>query len=164
MNVTTEVLKSPPSYKFPKSAQGLLPWSWVEHQLEASHAYWLVTAGRTGKPHATPVWGIWIDEMLYFDGHPHTRWSRNLSVNPYATVHLESTNAVVILDGTVEDLTLPVEEGKRLVQVWNAKYGRFAPDPSGSGILRLVPEAARAWSHEDLHDGTGFRLSRSALH
>jgi hypothetical protein len=97
--------------------------------------------------------------MLYFDGHPQSRWSRNLSANPRATVHLESANAVVIVEGRVQDVTLPAPEGERLVEAWQAKYGRLEPDPSGSGIFRLVPMTARAWSHEDLHDGTAFRLN-----
>lgn len=38
--------------------RGLLPWSWAEERLGASHRYWVVSVGRDGQPHAMPVWGV----------------------------------------------------------------------------------------------------------
>lgn len=146
--------QAPPSYPFTKSSVPLLSWSHVVERLERARYYWLATTRPDGRPHVTPLWGAWIDEALYLDGPPTTQWARNLAANPAVSVHLESGNDVVILEGKVEDLTTDRELGARIVEAWNTKYGRFLPDPVGSGILRLHPRTARAWSTESLEDGT----------
>ena len=89
-------LQAPTVYRFPRSGQGFLPWSQVEERLTEAKNYWLATVRPDGRPHVTPVWGVWVDRELYFDGLPTTRWGRNLAANPQATVHLESADDVVI--------------------------------------------------------------------
>ena len=149
---------APPAYAFPTDPAARLPWSHADERLAAARHYWLSTASAAGTPHATPVWGVWLDRALYFDGLPTTRWGRNLRENPRATVHLESAEDVVIVSGTVEDVTLDAGLGGRVTALWDEKYGRLTPDPVGDGIWRLRAERARAWSTETLADGTGWRL------
>jgi Pyridoxamine 5'-phosphate oxidase len=122
--------------------------------LEDARCYWLATVNGDGTPHVRPIWGVWIDDAFYFDGHPHTRWARNLARDPQVSIHLESGLQVVIVEGVVEDVenAQPALAG-RIVAAWNGKYGRLAPDPEGRGVFRLLPRRARAWS-EDLGDGT----------
>lgn len=141
-------------YAFGKNDAPLLPWSHAEERLLAARYYWLATTRPDGRPHVTPVWGVWVDGALYIDGPPITTWGRNLKGNPAISVHLESASDVVILEGKIEDLTTDPELGSRIVDAWNAKYGRLHPDPAGDGILRLRPRTARAWSSESLEDGT----------
>ena len=149
---------APAIYGFPKDATGLLPWSHAESRLEQARNYWLATTRPDGRPHVTPLWGVWVDGALYFDGLPTTRWGRNLATNPAATAHLESGEAVVIIEGVVEDLTTTPELAARIVVAWNAKYGRLAPEPDTRGIFRLRPRTARAWSTSSLSDGTRWRF------
>jgi hypothetical protein len=107
----------------------------------------------------TPVWGVWIDRALYLDGSPETIWARNLADNPALSVHLESAEDVVILEGRVEDL--PTVEGylaERIIDAWDAKYGRLHPDPAGRGIFRLAPRRGRGWSTSSLQDGTRWEF------
>jgi hypothetical protein len=101
-----------------------------------------------------PVWGVWLDATLYFDGPPTTRWARNLAANPRLTVHLESGEDVVIVDGLADDLVTDDELAGRIVTAWNVKYGRLAPEPATVGLFRQRPRSARAWSHSSLVDGT----------
>ncbi len=129
-------------------------------RLEGARYYWLATARADGRPHVTPVWGVWVDEALYFDGLPTTRWARNLAVNPALSVHLDHGDDVVILEGVVEDLSTDPELGSRIVEAWDTKYRRLHPDPAGRGIFRLRPRTARAWSNELLEDGTRWRFGR----
>ena len=97
---------------------------------------------------------MWVGGNLYFDGHPKTRWARNLARDPRASVHLESAAHVVIVEGLVEDLErTDADLGERVATAWSEKYGRFVPDPASDGIFRLVPNRARGWS-ENLKDGT----------
>jgi pyridoxamine 5'-phosphate oxidase-like protein len=152
-------LYAPPNYPFPKGTEGLLSWSHAEALLETAPNYWISTVRPNGRPHATPVWGVWVDGALYLDGNPVTRWARNLAANPAVSVHLESAEDVVILEGTVEDL--PAVEGylaEQIVTAWDGKYGRLHPDPAGRGIFRLMPLRARGWSTSTLRDGTRWEF------
>ncbi|GLZ81193.1 hypothetical protein Afil01_60000 [Actinorhabdospora filicis] len=151
---------APASYGFPDDPAQRLPWRHAEERLSAARHYWLSTASASGVPHATPVWGVWVEGALYFDGPPTTRWARNLDENPRLTVHLESAEDVVIVSGRAEDLTLDERLGGLVVAAWDAKYGRFAPDPVGDGVRRLRPSRARAWSDSGLGDGTAWTLTR----
>lgn len=121
--------------------------------------YWLATTRPDGSPHVTPLWGVWIDNALYLDGHPRTTWARNLRANPRASIHLESGSDVVILEGTVADTQTNAEVGARIVAAWQAKYGTLLPDPVGSGMFRFRPTSARAWSSESLADGTRWQFA-----
>lgn len=114
-----------------------------------------------GPPHVTPVWGVWIDASLYFDGLSGTRWSRNLSADPRATLHLESAEDVVIVEGLVHDMVTDSETGARIAAAWDAKYASLIPEPVTRGIYRLVAERARGWSHWELKDGTRWTPERS---
>lgn len=155
----TSPLSAPAGYAFPQDAARLLAWSHAEQRLEQAHSYWLATTSPDGRPHVTPLWGVWVEGALYFDGHPHTRWARNIAVNPAVCVHLESGNDVVILDGMAEDITTDEALGQRIIAAWMAKYGRLAPDPSGSGLFRMRPQVGRGWSHESLKDGARWRFA-----
>ena len=48
------------------SGTGLLPWSWAAERLAQSRNYYVATARPDGRPHAMPVWGIWLDDVFYF--------------------------------------------------------------------------------------------------
>lgn len=86
----------PQGYDVPTDESSLLPWSHDRARLEQAQNYWVCTATTGGKPHATPLWGAWVDDRLFFEGSPATRWGRNLTANPHATVHLESGSDVVM--------------------------------------------------------------------
>lgn len=152
-----DLIDAPASYSFPKTRERLLSWEHAGARLEAARYYWLSTARPDGRPHATPLWGVWLDGHLYFDGMGTTRWAKNLVHNPRASVHLESGDDVVILEGTVEDCVTDAAAGARIVERWKEKYGRLMPRPL-QGIFRFSPVSARAWSNEGLEDGTRWRF------
>jgi hypothetical protein len=131
----------------------------VDVRLREARYYWLATVRPDGRPHATPLWGAWIGGALYFDGAPITRWGRNVTANPQATVHLERGDDVVILEGIMEDVVTDPETGDRIVEMWHAKYGEFAPQPATDGIFRFRPQSVRAWSTATLETGTRWRFT-----
>ena len=157
-HVIASPLSAPTGYAFPKGAEALLDWAHAERQLEQARNYWLATTCPDGRPHVTPLWGVWMDGAVYFDGHPRTRWARNVAASPNVSVHLESGDDVVILEGLAEDVTTDEALGQRIVAAWMAKYGRLAPDPAGSGMCRLRPQVARGWSTSSLKDGARWRF------
>jgi len=113
-----------PGYGLPKSAKGLLPWSWAEQRLKKSHNYWITTVNSTtAKPDAAPhtmvVWGLWQDGRFLFSTGAESRKARNLDKNPNCIVCTEHAQEAVIVEGVAEvaDLTarrkfLPAYEKK----------------------------------------------------
>lgn len=146
--------RAPKGYAFPTSDEALLDWAGAEQQLKDARFYWLASTNGDGSARVRPVWGVWVDGCFYFDGHPHTGWGRNLARDPRASIHLESAEHVVIVEGLGEDVERTDEElGRKIAESWDAKYGRLVPDAATRGIFRLTPRRARGWS-ENLTDGT----------
>lgn len=110
-------------YGVPKNSKGLLDWAHVQQRMTEARVYWIASASATGKPHATPVDGMWLDDALYFGGDPSTRRNRNLQANPAVSVHLESGSDVVILEGNASPIVLDLAMAQRLADASNAKYG-----------------------------------------
>lgn len=137
---------APSVYGFSRAAGPLLDWAQVEARLRTAENYWLATVSPDGRPHVTPIWGVWVEGMLYFSGFPTARWVRNLAANSAVTAHLESGEEVVIVEGLAEDVVTDAALGERIVAAWDAKYGRLAPEPATDGVLRLRPRTARAWT------------------
>ena len=137
---------APSVYPFPKSREGLLPWSRAVEQFERARNYWLATIRPDGHPHVAPLWDARTDEAFYFQGAPGAQWTRNLAANSVASVHLESGDNVVIVDGVAEHLITDAALADRLIEAWHGRYGRMDPKPTVEGLYRLQPHAARAWS------------------
>lgn len=137
-----------PGYGVPKNNKGLLPWSHVTERMAEAQNYWVCTVDREGRPHATPVWGLWLDDRLYFGGSPQTRRNRNLAKNPAVCVHLESGSDVVILHGDASELRAPDSSlTARLIEASKKKYG-YAPKPEdygNAGTFVFQPRWVLAW-------------------
>ena len=122
------------NYGVSESEEGLLSWEWVSRRMSASPNYWISTTRPDGRPHAAPVWGVWVDEKLYFGTAPSSRKARNLAQNPNVTVHLESGDEVVILEGVAENLTAPGPSfSTKIIEAYAAKY----EDPETGAEFRL---------------------------
>lgn len=111
-------------YGVPADPEGLLPWSWAEERLVANRNYWVVTASAAGRPHAMPVWGVWMvdTERFWFSCGPRSRKARNVAENPQCVVTVDDTVECVSVEGVarVVDQTTPgVDE---MVAAYLAKY------------------------------------------
>jgi|SRR5579884_69793 hypothetical protein len=147
-----------PSYGISNKPEGLLDWSEVATAFEKSRNYWIVSTRPDGRPHAAPVWGLWLDETVMFSTSPNSVKGRNVAVNPNVVVHLESGDDVYMLEGVVERVTKS-EVLARFVDAYDAKYGwRVNPDDP-NGLFYVVrarkayawheknfPESATAWT------------------
>ena len=144
-----------PGYGIHESPEGMLPWSWAEERLERARNYWIGTARKDGRPHAAPVWGLWIEDAVLFSTSPRSRKGRNLARDPRVVVHLESGDEVVIVEGEVE--RVPLTEAA--AEAYGAKYD-FRPDPeSPDGNWYAVrPRVAYAWLERD-YPRTATRFS-----
>ena len=130
-----------PGYGIPDSRKGLLPWSWAEQRLKNSHNYWLITTSPDSRPHAMPVWGIWVDSVFYFSTGRTSRKARNLGRNPHCLVCNERTHEAVILHGQAEEIRDP----KLIADLGKPYYRKYKPwklDPAMGAIFAVRPAVA----------------------
>lgn len=145
-----------PGYGIPEEEKGMLPWSHIEERMAAARNYWIGTTHPDGRPHATPVWGVWVDDTFYFGGGPDVRRSRNLRENPHVVVHLESGDDVVIIEGVTEQYTEQNADAdllKRIDDAYEAKYNMR----HGTPVWAVRPRVVFAWA-SDLATATRWRF------
>jgi len=143
----------PEGYGCPEDDEGMLPWSWAEEQLTRAANYWFATSRPNGHPHSSPIWAVWMDGKLYFDGSPETRRMKNIAANPHVSVHLESGNEVVILEGTASTVAAPPDRAltERLAAAYTEKYREhaYAPTPDQwdeGGLYVMIPRLGLGWT------------------
>ena len=129
------------SYGVPDDEEGMLPFAHLEETLRDARSYWLSTVRPDGRPHAVPVWGVWVDDAIHFGGGRTTRKARNLAANRSVVLHTESAHVVVILEGVAVEIT-DTEQQRRIDAAYEAKYGM----PHGTPLWRLQPSVAFAWT------------------
>ncbi len=144
---------------------GMLSLDWVRQQLERSRNYWVCSTQPDGRPHACPVWGLWLDDAFYFGSSRTSRKGKNLAVNPAIVVHVESGDDVVILEGTVEELTDQPALTK-YADAYDAKYAirpEIEAAESSDGVTyALRPDEILAWKEQEfLITPTRWRFNRS---
>jgi hypothetical protein len=141
----------------------VLTWSAVAARLAPARNYWLGTTRPDGAPHAAPVWGVVVDDVLYAYTEVDTVKARNLRADPRCVVHLEDGDDVVMARGTMAPVSGP-ELVASLLAVFAVKYAE--PDdrpylpvgPPGEVVLALSPSSAMTWQLGD-YDGSQRRWS-----
>lgn len=91
----------------PTEGTGLLPWSWASDRLTRSRHYWLATVWPDGRPHLTPVWGVWHEDALWFSCGRRSRKARNLARNPATRAATDDPVHPVVVEGTAAALSDP---------------------------------------------------------
>jgi hypothetical protein len=127
-----------------------LPWRWAEERLTRAANYWVASTRPDGRPHCRPVWGVWLDGMFYFD--TGSLINANLQANPEITVHLESANEAVIVEGRAE-LLRDLDRWRPFAEAYNRKYNwDFHPARIFGGFWMVSPRVVFGW----LSDPTGL--------
>ena len=138
-----------PGYGIVQSPEGMLGWPWAVERLEQARNYWVCTAGRDGRPHAAPVWGLWLAGAFWFSSDPMSRKGRNLGHGGEIAVHLESGDEVVVIEGVVERVTR-ADLYTAFADGYEAKYAlRPEPDNPAGAIYRVAPRIVLAWREAD---------------
>src|SRR5918995_3311351 len=127
-----------------------LPWSWAVEILTNARRYWIGTTRPDGRPHAKPVWGVWIEDQLLFSTHPETITARNLEANPALVVHLESGDQVAIVEGTamrLEDRSLLARFGEAYETKYDWPLSREDLDPGNpdAAYYAVRPRVVLSW-------------------
>ena len=140
------------SYGITGPAEGA-SWAAIDERLTTSRNYWVCTTRANGAPHSKPVWGVW-DDALWFSTGTGAVTGRNLARDARISVHLESGDDVVILEGAVE----PTRLADVPPAITNAYAEKYAFDPTEgpeaeAGVwYRLVPSVAHSWLERDFQN------------
>src|SRR5258708_6013744 len=120
-----------------------LPWTWAVERLTQEHNYWIATTRPGGRPHSRPVWGVWLDGTYYFS--TGSLAALNIVTNPAITVHLESGEEVVIIEGVAE----VVEDTgviRQVADLYNQKYHwNIDPAQLPGQFYAVRPQLAFGW-------------------
>lgn len=143
----------PEGYISAKTGEGMLTWEHVTEVLKGALNYWIATTSADGRPHVRPVWGAWIDGVLYFDGSPETGWGRNIARDPRISVQVEVGEDAVIVEGVVVDIAQASDSlADRLAEEFGRKYStryRYTPEPDAwreRGLFSMRPRKVFAWA------------------
>lgn len=131
---------------------GLLPWSWAEERLARSHDYWLATRRPDGRPHLTPVWGVWRDGAVEVSCSTRSRKAANLAADPRCSVATDDAQEPVLVEGVAE--VVRDRDGiLAFLEAVNAKYGTAYDeaflDPGVNATVRIRPTVAFGLVEED---------------
>lgn len=153
-------------YGVPADLTGALPWEWAYKRLVANRNYWVVTASADGRPHALPVWGVWMpDDRFWFSCSPNARKLRNIIANPQVAVTVDDTVECVSAEGRGRRVDLGDAGVDPMVAAYLHKYW---PDPSdhdamaaflrSNAIIEVTPE--RAFGIVEREDEFAARATR----
>ncbi|MFF4831372.1 pyridoxamine 5'-phosphate oxidase family protein [Streptomyces sp. NPDC001315] len=113
-----------PRYSSPDAAP--TPWPRAAGQLAAAEVYWLSTVRPDGRPHVTPLIGVWRDGALHFATGAEERKALNLATNPQVVLTTGSNTWAEGQDVVVEGEGVRVTDDARLRELagaWEEKYG-----------------------------------------
>lgn len=153
----------PPGYVNKPGA--MLAWARVQTQLATAKNYWLCSVRPNGRPHVIPKWAVWVGGKIYFDGSPETRHARNIAANPHVSLHLESGDQAVIVEGTTAAIARPAPElAQQVAEAYRLKYAAFGYAPNadqwdGGGLFEITMRTVIAWT-SFANDPTKFVFER----
>jgi hypothetical protein len=148
-------------------------WPDIEDRLRAAELYWLTTVRADGRPHTTPLVGVWHDDAFWFCTGRREQKHRNLTSHPGVTVTTGSSawqaGTDVIVEGDAERIT-GVHILSAVAAAYLGKYGedwRFdahedgfggQDDPGGhADVFRVQPRKVLVFAKAP-HGQTTFRF------
>ncbi len=142
--VITDTRRPDPKAYFGPAEAGFLNWETLLWRFAAEKSYWVASQGQ--RPHSMPVWGIWQDCAFRFSTSPVSRKARNLRAQPWASVHLADTEAVLVLECAVVELS-DERTLQSFLDDYNPKYRwDFSLNDVREGVFALTPYKALAWA------------------
>jgi general stress protein 26 len=121
------------------------PWSRVEQVLSSVRNYWICTAAPDGRPHAAPVWALWLDGLLYFSTGELSRKAQNLARNPAVAVHVEGEQREIVI---VEGVAQRISDGETLGPVWDAYQAKYNWDAQSYPFFVVHPRVAYSFEEQ----------------
>src|ERR1700728_2187453 len=122
------------------SSRDAVPTTWTQgrQELQDAQLYWLSTVRPDGRPHVTPLLGVWLNGALHFCTGSTERKAKNLAENSHCVLTtgcsgLEGLDLVV--EGEAVAVTNRIDL-RTVADSFESKYGpRFtSPDGTWSGL------------------------------
>lgn len=134
----------------PEQTERMLSWDWVERQMTEARSYWVSSTRADGRPHAVPIWGVWIEGYFYFGSDRNSVKAENISRDNRVVIHLESGDETVIFEGKLVKAQAPEPIQKAIDAAYSEKYG-FDPELGEADALtyQLIPRKVMAWLERD---------------
>jgi len=152
-------------------------WESVADALGRAEVYWISSVRPDGRPHVTPILGIWSADSFVFCTGPDERKAANLVGNPSCAV-TTGTNVLDGLDLVVEGEVVALREAPDLAALADglvAKYGQWFAEPDGTwaglaaairteGVLvfRLLPRRVLAFGKGDVFSQSAWEFPPGA--
>ena len=101
-------------------------WSFAVDLLEKAQLFWLSTVRPEGRPHVTPLVGVWIDDAFYFCTGAEERKALNLAANAECAL-ITGTNSFaegfdIVIEGSVDRIK-DNDHLQRVADKYLEKYG-----------------------------------------
>ncbi|MFF7251093.1 pyridoxamine 5'-phosphate oxidase family protein [Embleya sp. NPDC008237] len=104
------------------------PWSEAVTRLATAPVYWLTTVRPEGRPHVTPLLGVWLDDALHFCTGAEERKARNLAANANCVLTTGNNALHEGLDLVVEGEAALLTDHTRLSRLADAYQGKYGPE------------------------------------
>ena len=156
--------------RFSDAEAAATPWSDAVGVLERAELYWLTTVRPDGRPHVTPLIGVFEDGAVHFCTGGDEQKARNLEHSAKVAVTTGSNSWAKGLDAVVEGTAVRVLDRdalQRLADSYVAKYGEvwrfevgdgvFATSTGDALVFRVEPAKVLAFAKEP-HGQTTFRF------
>ena len=143
--------------------RGFIPWSKIDHFLQAFRSIWVSTTRPDGRPHAVPVWYVWQGHSVYFISGRQLQKSKNIADQPWIIVHAGDGDDVIILEGPA-DIVTDRAELEKVDAAYRAKYVDpgsgaqatiFEPD---ADLYRVDVKHVMAWEYGTVANRTDWKF------
>jgi hypothetical protein len=121
----------------PFSSAESVPTAWTRGcaELREAEVYWLSTVRPDGRPHVTPLLGVWLDGALYFCTGSDERKAKNLMHNQRCILTTGRNTLADGVDVVLEGEATMVEDVaalRRVADTYESKYGARFTAPEGT--------------------------------
>ena len=148
-------------------------WRTVSDALAGAELYWLTTVRGDGRPHVTPLVGVWVDSadeqaFVFCTGSDEQKahnLERNANVAVTTGVNTWKDGLDIVVEGSVARVT-GHEPLKQLADAWREKYDGdwdfdnddevFDPQGNRAHVFRVTPTKVIAFAKSP-HGQTTFR-------
>jgi nitroimidazol reductase NimA-like FMN-containing flavoprotein (pyridoxamine 5'-phosphate oxidase superfamily) len=137
--------------RFSDPDAGPTPWPDAARVLEGAELYWLTTVRADGRPHVTPLIGVWHDAAVHFCTGLREQKARNLQGRAEVALTTGNNAWAEGLDVVVEGIAVQVvdnDELQRLADAYEAKYGSVWRFEVGDGVFGSGEDAVAVFRIE----------------
>jgi general stress protein 26 len=124
--------------RFSAPGAAATPWRETEQVLATAQLFWITTVRRDGRPHVTPLVGVWHDGALHFGTGPGEQKAVNLEANAKVALTTGCNGWEQGLDVVVEGEAERVTDPNRLAELaaaWGEKWdGQWKYRPVAEGF------------------------------